>query len=191
MFGKPPDTVPDGLDAAQYLELAHWYMEKRMFSHARQSFTRSCAAEPEGEVAAECRRWLSRVPKGDAPKEIYERLWRIEAEMALHPQECKRKAEKIAAEYPDCEWPHQLLGAAYLQSGEIEKCMQALQEALRLNPDYAPTLATMARAQAVDMDYEAARASLEAAEAVMPGDNNLANLRRCIDFLIALDGEVN
>ncbi len=190
MFGKPPEIVPDGFTAREYFELGIWYEEKRLLGQARESFSRAIALEPVGSIAIESKRFLhTRIPRNDVPTEAIERLRLAEPQLGLKPEVARKAAEKLIVEYPDFEWPHRLLADFHLRHGDVARCLTSLQNALKINPDYAQAAALMAQALTVDMEYETAADYLRRAMEAMPNDNQLRSLQRGIEVLTALDEE--
>lgn len=188
MFGKPPDVVPDGLAAKEYLELGLWYIESRMLNLARESLTRAIDLEPKSAAAAESKRLLeTRIPRSQVPQEAIDQVMRGEHQLMLHPQEAKKIATKLIADYPEFERPHRLMADYHLRRGDVQRCIASLETALKINPQYAGASALMARALAVDMEYDAARQHLQKALAAMPQDAELRSLERSLEFLVSLD----
>jgi tetratricopeptide (TPR) repeat protein len=192
MFGKPPTTVPDGLNAEQYYELAIWYEETRSFANARDATKRSLALGPDETITAECNRMLNvRLPGCDVPKEAVDSFFSAQLQVGLHPASAKATAEKLVAQYPDFDWAHQLLAECHLRQLDLPKCFQSLETALKLHPDWPAALRLKAQALIVDMDYEQARAYLQKALAIAPQEEESRRLWQNFEFISAMEEDTN
>ncbi len=188
MFGKPPEVIPEDLTANQYYELGLWYEEKQMHNLARQACQKALALKPDERLQTDCKRFLNtRVPKNEVSQDAIERLRRLEPRLLMDQGEARKLAVKIAADYPDFEWPQRVLADIYLRDGDVEGCKAALNTALKINPDYSQAIALMARALTVEMEYDAAQECLRRALADMPDNAELRRLQRTLEFLVALD----
>jgi tetratricopeptide (TPR) repeat protein len=188
MFGKPPTTVPDGLTAEQYYELAVWYEENRFFANARDATKRSLALQPDAAIAAECKRMLNvRLPACDVPKEAIDSFMMAEAQARIHPAAAIAVAEKLIADHPGFDWAHQLLAECHLRQFDIANCLQSVQTALKLHPDWPAALRLTAQALIVDMEYPSARSYLQKALAVAPQDEESRRLWQNLEFISSME----
>jgi tetratricopeptide (TPR) repeat protein len=188
VLGKPPETVPDDLNAREFFDLGFWYEEKHQLAMARQCYNRVIELEPDSNMARDCKRALNvRIPVNDVSQKSIERVHRGLPNVAFKPKEAMKMAKLAVEESPDYEAAHRLMGACHLQEGQVEKCKDSLATALRINPNHAPSWVLMARAYAIDMDYDSAAKYIRMAREYMPDDDEVINLERGIEHLIALD----
>ena len=192
MFGKPPVAVPDGLTAEEYSELAVWYEETRAFANARDATKRALALQPDQTIAANCKRMLDlRLPVCDVSKEAVDDFLVAEAQVPINARAAKAVAEKLIAEYPDFDWAHRLLAECHMRQCDIPKCLQSVDTALKLHPDWPVALRQKAQALIVDMDYGPARSCLQKAIALSPQDEEARRLWQNLEFISSMEEETN
>lgn len=190
LFGKPPEAVPDGLTAQQYYELGIWYDEYRLPLLARDCFQRAIALQPDGQLAVDCKRFVnSRLSVADVPQEAISQIERAELEVRRKPAESRKVARSLIELYPQFERPYRLLAEIDLNNGDMPSCREHLETALKLNPDYAQAVAMMARAQAIDMEYQAAGDTVRRARQLLPNDAELRLLERSIEVLVSFEDD--
>lgn len=155
---QPPHQVPDGLSAAQYLDLGKQYKEAGWPEQARDALNRSIKADPEGigkKAQIYLRAYIPRLPVPDvaAQKNItgYNQMARGDRAGAI------RTFEECILQFPDFEWPYGNLGFIYTQQGRTKEARDVLQKALAINPSYVNGWLHMAQAKLKDGDVKGAR----------------------------------
>ncbi len=188
LFGKAPETIPDDLTISEYRELGHWFLEEEKYEMARQAFTRAIAMDENDAIAINCKRLLaSRVPRHSIPDAVIVGFKRAQMQGLIKPHIGKKSALKLKENHPEFEWAYQFLAECLLQDGDVEGSLQALDAALRINPDYEPAIALKARALVLDMEYQEARIYLNKILAMDPDDNAMRALRLNLEFLIGIE----
>ncbi len=189
MFGKPPDVLPEDLNAEEYYELGLWYEETRLYQQARDAFERVVLLVPKTALSSQCKAILnSRLSRVDGiPADAINRLTRADLDIQFRPAQAKRSIVQLLEEFPDFEMAHRALAQVYLREGDVALCLDELKKALTAQPNHSPALALMARALAVDMEYDQALEYLRKAILVNPLDDQLTRLGRSIEYLRSLD----
>ena len=125
---QPADVVPEGLTAAQYLDLGKQYKAAGWPEQARDALTRSIKADPEGagkEAAIYLRAYIPRyrVPNVAVQMNVrgYNQLARGDQAGAV------RTFQDCIAQFPDFEWPYGNLGSVYVEQGRIQEAKDILQ----------------------------------------------------------------
>jgi tetratricopeptide (TPR) repeat protein len=96
--------------------------------------------------------------------------------LGLHQwKEAKAEAERALSLVPDHPWPHRLLAIASLQSGSLREADRHAAEAVRLEPDSAPSLHVLVLTQLADRRTVAAEQTA-AASLAANAHNPIAHL---------------
>jgi tetratricopeptide (TPR) repeat protein len=178
---KPPYQVPEGMSAAQYLDLGKEYKASGWTEQARDALNRSIKADPEGigkKAETYLRAYLPRypVPAVAVQKNIagFNQLARGDQEGAI------RTFQECILQFPDFEWPYGNLGSVYVQQGRTKEARDILEKALAINPSYVNGWLHLAEAKLKDGDLKGAHEAARMAQQADP-DNLLAKL---LPFLV-------
>jgi len=170
------DVVPEGLTAAQYLDLGKQYKAAGWPEQARDALTRSIKADPEGvgkKAAIYLRAYIPRYRVPDVAVQMnvrgYNQLARGDQAGAV------RTFQDCIAQFPDFEWPYGNLGSVYVEQGRIQEAKDILQKALAINPSYVNGWLHLATARLKDGDMNGAIEAARMAQQIDP-DNPLAKL---------------
>ena len=173
---QPADIVPEGLTAAQYLDLGKQYKAAGWPEQARDALTRSIKADPEGvgkKAAIYLRAYIPRYRVPDVAVQMnvrgYNQLARGDRAGAV------RTFQDCIAQFPDFEWPYGNLGSVYVEQGRIQEAKDVLQKALTINASYVNGWLHLATARLKDGDLNGAHEAARMAQQIDP-DNPLAKL---------------
>jgi len=86
--------------------------------------------------------------------------------------ERERQFEEMVAEFPDSPMAHFSLGKVYLEGRRYQDAARTLEEALRLDPDYAAAMVSLGDAYSSLGEKEKARAVLERARKTALGQSH-------------------
>ncbi len=182
MFGDPPEGLPDDLTPSEYFQLALWYEESRQPGLARKAFNRVLSFGCDQPLAIEAQRALGeRVTVHDIPQDELNKLRFV---LRSH---AKRVAEAHLARYPESEAGYHVLAESLLRTGDIPRCLAALESALMINSSYLPAQRLMIRALIVDMQYDEAGRRLRLAMSSTTDDEELLILRHSLEYLNSLE----
>jgi tetratricopeptide (TPR) repeat protein len=186
MLGLPPETVPEDLHCAEYFSLAKWYKEHEWLDQARLSLNKCIELAGDEPVGEQARIFLgSKIPRHPVPKEAVSRLH--EVSRLLNGAELAPVCEKLIADYPDFEWPYNVLAGKKLTEGNVDEAIRLLKQALSINPDYDRAIVQFSLALAIDMNYELATVYIRRALSILPEDEELAALSRTVESVMAWD----
>lgn len=192
MFGKPPDVVPDGLSAEEYLQLGRWYHESQALDLARDALRRALDLDRDrdryGPVGTEARNFMAvNIPRHEIPREAVEESRKLEILSITAPGKACQIAIKLTESYPDFEWPYRRAAELKLREGDTDHALALSKSALEINPDYAPAMVTIARTHAAQMNYVDAMRCLDDAARIMPDSDEVTDLRRSLEILTLLE----
>lgn len=185
----PPRDVPKDLSAQEYYDLGVKYKSVGWTEQARDSLQLAMELDPEGASGRAAALFLAaRIPRHPVPLvaeqlnvEGFNRMQRGELDVA------RELFSNLIAEYPDFEWPYGNLGSVHIQQGDLGAAQIILRKAVEINPKYVNGWLHLARASALDADFDAARECLAQAANADPGDNSVDNLRELIDEVESWD----
>jgi predicted Zn-dependent protease len=148
-------VVPEGLTAAQYLDLGKQYKAVGWPEQARGALTRSIKADPDGvgkKAETYLRAYVPRDRVPDAAVEMnilgYNLLARGDQAGAIQAfQDC-------ITQFPNFEWPYGNLGSIYVKQGRTQEAKDILQKALTINPSYVNGWIHLAEARLKEGDGE-------------------------------------
>lgn len=183
MFESPPDVIPDELSADEYLRLGKWYREKNDYDKARQSLQRAINSSPGSQTAVEARNFMAQnVPVNEVPLRAIERLRDLQLSVITSPRTVVDDCRDLIAEYPTFEWPYQTLAAALLQISQVEEAIPLLEQSLAINPERIRSLASMAEAQIILMNYDKAQIYLDRIAPLVPVNDTPDEIRGTQDI---------
>jgi len=173
---QPSYVVPEGLTAAQYLDLGKQYKAVGWPEQARGALTRSIKADPDGvgkKAETYLRAYVPRDRVPDAAVEMnilgYNLLARGDQAGAIQAfQDC-------IAQFPNFEWPYGNLGSMYVKQGRTQEAKDILQKALTINPSYVNGWIHLAEARLKEGDVNGAHEAARMAQRIDP-DNPLVKL---------------
>ncbi|HEY9784991.1 MAG TPA: tetratricopeptide repeat protein, partial [Candidatus Obscuribacterales bacterium] len=179
----PPRDVPEGLSAKDYYELGLKYKEVGWTEQARDALQLAMEADPDGESGKHAQRFLrTKIPRFPVPLVAEQTNIRGFNQLFHGEQVAARETfEALIEQYPDFEWPYGNLGSLCIQLGEIRKAKEILKKALEINPYYVNAWLHMARAEALDSDFEAAYRCLDKVIGIDPDDQSVKGIKQLID----------
>lgn len=185
----PPRTVPEDLSAKQYYDLALKYKTAGWTEQARDSLHLAIELDPDGESGRAAAVFLAtKIPRHPVPLvaeqlnvEGFNRMQRGDLQAA------KELFQGLIKEYPDFEWPYGNLGSLLVQEGNLSEAKDVLKKALEINANYVNGWLHLARASALDADFDGARECLVRAANADPDDTAIEALRLVIDDVESWD----
>ncbi|MDP3507217.1 MAG: hypothetical protein Q8T09_04430 [Candidatus Melainabacteria bacterium] len=137
--GEPlPASIPDGLTAQQYLQLASQLREVCRFEDGRLALAKAQRADANGPIADRAAKMLlARFPRIEPTKQA---VTLYSSAYWLH-QDKSDAAEKVLqrciASWPEFELPYRQLASVYRSSGRIGEAKAILEKLLTVNSNYA------------------------------------------------------
>ncbi|MCC6979929.1 MAG: tetratricopeptide repeat protein [Candidatus Melainabacteria bacterium] len=185
----PPLDVPEGLTAAEYYELGLKYKEIGWTEQARDALAFAIEIEPDGDSGKLAASYLrTKIPRHPVP------LVAEQSNIHGFNQFCsgdeagaQETFEALIAEYPDFEWPYGNLGCLFIQLGEVTKAKKILRKAIEINPHYVNAWLHMARAEALDENYEEAYGCLSRVEEIDSDETSISGIKKLVDEIAAAD----
>lgn len=185
----PPLDVPQDLTAAEYYELGLKYKEIGWTEQARDALAFAIELEPEGESGKLAASYLrTKIPRHPVPL--------VAEQTNIHGfnQFCsgdeagaQETFEALIAEYPDFEWPYGNLGCLFIQLGEVGKAKKILRRAIEINPHYVNAWLHMARAEALDENYDESYRCLSRVEEIDSDETSISGIKKLVDEIAAAD----
>lgn len=153
----PPPSVPEGLTKEEYFELGKSYKAIGWTEQSREALGRAMDATECEEFKLEVKQYLtSHLPKFPVPHKALERNIKAANLILEDPQKSAKLFLSLIEDYPLFEYPYSNLAFAYLKLGKLDKAVPALEEVLMLNSSYYNAWLNLAKARALDDDYERA-----------------------------------
>ena len=185
----PPLDVPEGLSAAEYYELGLKYKEIGWTEQARDALAFAIEIEPDGDSGKLAASYLrTKIPRHPVPL--------VAEQTNIHGfnQFCggdehgaQETFEALIAEYPDFEWPYGNLGCLFIQLGEVARAKKILRKAIDINPHYVNAWLHMARAEALDGNYDEAYKCLSQVEQIDSDETSIVGIKKLVDEISAED----
>jgi len=185
----PPLDVPQDLTAAEYYELGLKYKEIGWTEQARDALAFAIELDPDGDAGKQAASYLrTKIPRHPVP------LVAEQSNIHGFNQFCsgdetgaQETFEALIAEYPDFEWPYGNLGCLFIQLGEVVKAKKILRKAIDINPHYVNAWLHMARAEALDENYDEAYKCLSQVEQIDSGETSISGIKKLVDEVAAGD----
>lgn len=189
MLGDPPNVIPEGLTAEEYLELGDWYHVAKKIEEARQCWNNVLELKPDSELSNSAKDKLNEnIPANKIPEEAIEEYNNAVLQNFSDPGGCKKSLLEIIEKHPDFEWPYRAVGELYIRSfGDLQEARAMLEKSLQLNPNFPIAFLTMAELCMVEMNYVEAQEYLDKLAEVQPEHEDLDRLRRSLETLIAYE----
>lgn len=188
MLGKSPDSIPEGLDPEDYLELGRWFKEDKKLDLARAALEKVLELEPDGENGRRARTYMEQhVPGGGVPQEVVDRCSQHMFMITTDPRKAEKAFKTMIQDHPQFDWPYRGLGQIYLGFGDLERSIENLDKALSISPKSTASLLIRAEVHLANMNYSAARIDLDATRGLEPGNENESALRRTLETLEAFE----
>lgn len=185
----PPLDVPQDLTAAEYYELGLKYKEIGWTEQARDALAFAIELEPDGESGKLAASYLrTKIPRHPVPL--------VAEQTNIHGfnQFCsgdeagaQETFEALISEYPDFEWPYGNLGCLFIQLGQVTKAKKILRKAIEINPHYVNAWLHMARAEALDENYDESYKCLNRVEEIDSDETSISGIKKLVDEVAAVD----
>ena len=189
MLGDPPDVVPEGLTAEEYLELGNWYQASKKSEQARKCWNSVIELKPDSELSTSAKSKLDEhIPIKEIPQEAIDDFQNALLQNFSDPGACKESLLELIEKHPDFEWPYRAMGELYIRNfGDLKEARAMLEKSLKLNPNYSSAYLTMAELCMVEMNYPEAESYLNKLAEAQPEHDDLDRLRRSLETLIAYE----
>lgn len=155
--GEPPQEIPEGLSAEEYVDLAKRYEMFGHFNSARQAVERALAQEPDGDIARRALRFLRcHLPKAPVAVEAEEALTAACNLKNIDPDGAKAALTQMLQDFPEFENPAIILASFYFQDRNLSKAEKYTQLALDINPESEPAKMFLMQLRMMQEQFEKA-----------------------------------
>lgn len=166
-----PASVPEGLTAQQYLQLACQLREVCRFADGRLALNKAQQADANGPVAERAAKMLAaRFPKTEPSRQaiqLYSSAYWLHQDKS---DDAEKVLQRCIASWPDFELPYRQLASVYRGSGRLVESKAVLEKLLKVNPNYARGWSDLSQVKLQLLDRTGAIADAQHAVELDPDD---------------------